>query len=186
MRTAEQKLGGTEHTDHRFRGRSAVTLPLVTSVDPAVRPRRDLCPPQDLTQQHVSDETSVRLTERCARLHVFCAARLAHETLPVFDANINTENLTKCLQSLKEMYADVARDGGGGGGGASPNEAEFRAYVVLMNLNEGDTLRSVRVRRGNGSGAGSSGVGVEATRRTARCRYRNFQSIGSVVRMVRF
>ena len=53
-----------------------------------------------------------------------------------FDTKINNENLTKCLQTLKEMYADLLK-----GGVTCENEAEFRAYVVLMNLNEGDTLR---------------------------------------------
>lgn len=53
-----------------------------------------------------------------------------------FDIKINNENLTKCLQTLKEMYDDLLKRGV-----ACPREAEFRAYVVLMNLNEGDTLR---------------------------------------------
>jgi len=54
----------------------------------------------------------------------------------IFDAKINTENLTKCLQTLKEMYADLVKRGV-----TCESEAEFRAYIVLMNLNNGDTLR---------------------------------------------
>ena len=57
----------------------------------------------------------------------------------VFDSKINDENLTKCLQTLKELYADMEDKHGL----FCPCEAEFRAYIVLMNLNEGDTLRSV-------------------------------------------
>lgn len=57
-----------------------------------------------------------------------------------FDAKINNENMTKCLQSLKEMYQDLAtRDT------YCPSEAEFRQYSVLLRLNEGDVLRSVAI-----------------------------------------
>lgn len=53
-----------------------------------------------------------------------------------FDAKINNENMTKCLQSLKEMYQDLANKGV-----YCKNEAEFRGYNVLLNLNRGDILR---------------------------------------------
>ena len=55
-----------------------------------------------------------------------------------FDAKINNENLTKCMQSLKEMYQDLANRGV-----FCPQEAEFRQYNVLLKLNDGDILRSV-------------------------------------------
>ena len=58
--------------------------------------------------------------------------------MSIFDQKINNENLTKCLQTLKEMYFDLEKKGV-----VSPNEEEFQAYIVLMNLNEGDTLRCV-------------------------------------------
>ena len=54
----------------------------------------------------------------------------------MFDMKINDENLTKCLQTLKEMYHDLATKHNQ----TCPNEAEFRAYMVLMNLNGGDIL----------------------------------------------
>ena len=54
----------------------------------------------------------------------------------VFDEKINNENLTKCLQTLKELYSDLETQGV-----HCANEAEFRAYMVLMNLNSGDILR---------------------------------------------
>lgn len=53
-----------------------------------------------------------------------------------FDAKINNENMTKCLQSLKEMYQDLANKGI-----YCQSEAEFRGYNVLLNLNKGDILR---------------------------------------------
>lgn len=55
-----------------------------------------------------------------------------------FDAKINNENMTKCLQSLKEMYEDLAAQQV-----YCPHEAEFRQYSVLLKLNDGDILRSV-------------------------------------------
>ncbi|KAI0211053.1 Germinal-center associated nuclear protein [Lamellibrachia satsuma] len=95
---------------------------------------------KDIIQQHLCDLSAADLTEKCTRLHIYCSERLCEEGPNVFDEKINNENLTKCLQSLKELYQDLARQHGI----SCPNEAEFRAYMVLMNLNEGDTLREVQ------------------------------------------
>lgn len=78
--------------------------------------------------------------EQCARFHIHCSARLVAEDLSVFDQKINTENLTKCLQTLKYMYDDLHLKGQ-----TSPNEAEFRAYVVLLNLNDGNFMWEVTI-----------------------------------------
>lgn len=48
--------------------------------------------------------------------------------------------MTKCLQSLKEMYQDLATRQI-----YCPWEAEFRQYNVLLKLNDGDILRSVHL-----------------------------------------
>lgn len=45
--------------------------------------------------------------------------------------------MTKCLQSLKEMYQDLATRHT-----YCFREAEFRQYSVLLKLNDGDILRS--------------------------------------------
>ena len=95
---------------------------------------------QDITQQQLCNSSSVRLLEACTRFHIFCAHRLCELDATEFDAKINTENLTKCLQTLKEMYSDLYQRGDQH---ACYNESEFRSYAVLMNLNEGDTLRFV-------------------------------------------
>ena len=42
-----------------------------------------------------------------SRFHVFSAHCLCEEDLRSFDPKINNENLTKCLQSLKQYYADL-------------------------------------------------------------------------------
>lgn len=78
----------------------------------------------------------VSLIEKCTRFHIHCAHHLCEEPMSSFDAKINNENMTKCLQSLKEMYQDLANKGI-----YCKSEAEFRGYNVLLNLNKGDILR---------------------------------------------
>lgn len=90
---------------------------------------------KDITQQDLSTLEAVTLVEQCARFHIHCSARLVAEDPSVFDQKINTENLTKCLQTLKYMYRDLRLQNV-----ACPNEAEFRAYIVLLNLNDGNFL----------------------------------------------
>nr|KAG5708418.1 hypothetical protein BaRGS_026145 [Batillaria attramentaria] len=98
---------------------------------------------KDITQQQLCSREVVELIEKCVRFHIYCSERLCMEDMMVFDSKINNENLTKCLQTLKEMYADLENKQNI----LCPYEAEFRAYMVLMNLNEGDTLREVQQLR---------------------------------------
>ncbi|XP_069472142.1 germinal-center associated nuclear protein [Ambystoma mexicanum] len=94
---------------------------------------------KDITQQHLCDPATVSLIEKCMRFHIHCAHQLCEEPRSAFEAKINLENTTKCLQSLKEMYQDLANKG------IRCNcEAEFRGYSVLLNLNKGDILREVQ------------------------------------------
>lgn len=86
---------------------------------------------KEISQQELCSQVAVCLVEQCARLHIHCAARLVAEEPQVFDQKINSENLTKCLQSLKYLYHDLHLRNE-----QCPNEAEFRAYVVLLNLND--------------------------------------------------
>eukprot|EP00092_Neocalanus_flemingeri_P027091 GFUD01029377.1.p1 GENE.GFUD01029377.1~~GFUD01029377.1.p1 ORF type:complete len:2023 (+),score=566.09 GFUD01029377.1:57-6125(+) len=94
---------------------------------------------KDITQQNSHDLVSLSIVEKCARFHIFCAERLCEEDAHNFDRKLNDENLTKCLRTLKHMYYDLSLEGI-----VCPREKEFRAYDVLMNLNEGDTLREVQ------------------------------------------
>ncbi|XP_026851591.2 LOW QUALITY PROTEIN: germinal-center associated nuclear protein [Electrophorus electricus] len=94
---------------------------------------------KDITQQHLCDPITVSLIEKCTRFHIHCAHHLCQEPMISFDAKINNENMTKCLQSLKEMYQDLATKEV-----YCPHEAEFRQYSVLLKLNEGDILREVQ------------------------------------------
>ncbi|XP_078620785.1 germinal-center associated nuclear protein-like isoform X2 [Branchiostoma floridae x Branchiostoma japonicum] len=97
---------------------------------------------KDITQQLLTDHTAVDLTEKCARFHIHCAHQLCQEPMTVFDPKINNENLTKCLQSLKQFYHDLTVEGR-----FCNNEGEFRAYELLLNLNQGDILREVQQLR---------------------------------------
>ncbi|KFW12699.1 Germinal-center associated nuclear protein, partial [Eurypyga helias] len=94
---------------------------------------------KDITQQHLCNPLMVSLIEKCTRFHIHCAHHLCEEPMSSFDAKINNENMTKCLQSLKEMYQDLANKGV-----YCKSEAEFRGYNVLLNLNKGDILREVQ------------------------------------------
>ncbi|KAK5641742.1 hypothetical protein RI129_010289 [Pyrocoelia pectoralis] len=94
---------------------------------------------KDITQQELCCHGSVALIEQCARFHIHCSARLVAEDPSVFDQKINTENLTKCLQTLKYMYHDLELKGE-----SCANEAEFRAYIILLNLNDGNFMWEVQ------------------------------------------
>lgn len=90
---------------------------------------------KDITQQELCCLDSVGLVEQCARFHILCSERLCTEDSNVFDKKINTENLTKCLQTLKYMYHDLMLKGI-----FCKNEPEFRAYIILLNLNNGSFM----------------------------------------------
>ncbi|XP_040842702.1 germinal-center associated nuclear protein [Ochotona curzoniae] len=94
---------------------------------------------KDITQQHLCDPLTVSLIEKCTRFHIHCAHFMCEESMSSFDAKINNENMTKCLQSLKEMYQDLRSKGI-----SCASEAEFQGYNVLLNLNKGDILREVQ------------------------------------------
>ena len=41
------------------------------------------------------------------RFHILCAYLLCEEDMSDFDPKLNSENLNKCLLSLKEFYRDL-------------------------------------------------------------------------------
>lgn len=86
---------------------------------------------KDITMQELCSPVCAELVEQCVRFHIHCAHRLVDQPPGQFDQKINTENLTKCLQTLKYMYDDLKEKNI-----ECPNEAEFRAYVILLNLND--------------------------------------------------
>eukprot|EP00118_Oscarella_pearsei_P003719 m.15479 g.15479 ORF g.15479 m.15479 type:complete len:1736 (+) comp26395_c0_seq1:192-5399(+) len=94
---------------------------------------------KDLTQQHICSVEAVDLTEKATRFHIFAGHFLCEEDIQSFDPNINNENLTKCLQSLKQYYTDLHNLKNI----TCSREAEFRAYSILLQLDQGDVLREV-------------------------------------------
>uniref|UniRef100_A0A3Q3WCP2 Germinal-center associated nuclear protein n=1 Tax=Mola mola TaxID=94237 RepID=A0A3Q3WCP2_MOLML len=96
---------------------------------------------KDITQQRLCCPHTVSLIEKCTRFHVHCAHHLCEEHMSSFDAKINNENMTKCLQSLKEMYQDLATRQI-----YCSRESEFRQYSVLLKLNDGDILEVQQFR----------------------------------------
>ena len=108
---------------------------------------------QDLIQQRASDVGTVSLVERCARFHLLCAARLCEEARHDFEPKLNQEQVNNCLKTLAELYDDLysANSAGSGSSATSsnvlvferdmcPNEPEFRAYALLMNLHDERTF----------------------------------------------
>uniref|UniRef100_A0A5K3ESF5 RRM domain-containing protein n=1 Tax=Mesocestoides corti TaxID=53468 RepID=A0A5K3ESF5_MESCO len=97
---------------------------------------------KDITQQRLCSSTVVSIVEKITRFHIFCAARLVDQSMDAFDPRINSENLTQCLQTLKELYGDLRK------GGAVMDqclcEPEFRAYMILMKLNDCSVLDEVQ------------------------------------------
>lgn len=89
----------------------------------------------DLMQQQLVDSDAVAIMERCTRFHIYAAERLCEEPADLYDAKMNTEHLTKSLQTLKELYHDLAEQGC-----HFPSEAEFRAYEMLLSLNDGEAI----------------------------------------------
>lgn len=96
---------------------------------------------KDITQQQLTNLEVVGLLEKCTRFHIHCSSRLCELDVHSFDPKLNDENLMKCLQSLEQLYDDLRRRDV-----KCPNEPEFRAYQIMMNLNEGDILWDIQQR----------------------------------------
>ncbi|KAF6206276.1 hypothetical protein GE061_017505 [Apolygus lucorum] len=90
---------------------------------------------KDIIQQQFCDINTVTIVEECARFHICCFDRLWGSPNSMFDDKINSETLMNCLQSLMYMYEDLRKQGK-----SCPNEAEFRAYMVLLKLHSGFVL----------------------------------------------
>lgn len=89
------------------------------------------------------------IIEQCARFHIMCAHRLCDQTSEIFDVKINEDTLKQCFQSLRQYY-EATRAAASTSGSApavlkpSANEAEFRAYVILVNLTESSILSEIQ------------------------------------------
>nr|XP_018902333.1 PREDICTED: protein xmas-2 [Bemisia tabaci] len=89
---------------------------------------------KDITQQQLCDISIVSIIEQCARFHIACYDRLYGLEMKIFDQKINRENIMNCLSSLNHLYDSLSSTG------ACTNEAEFKAYQVLLQLSSSDIL----------------------------------------------
>uniref|UniRef100_A0A0R3S1B7 SAC3_GANP domain-containing protein n=1 Tax=Elaeophora elaphi TaxID=1147741 RepID=A0A0R3S1B7_9BILA len=97
---------------------------------------------KDITQQMMVNETAVSLIEQCVRLHIFASHRFCELNFNEFDQKMNTENLSKSLQSLRYLYDDLAKKGI-----FYASEAEFRAYEIMLNLSDSNVFRQALTYR---------------------------------------
>jgi len=87
----------------------------------------------------------VIIIEQCARFHIMCAYRLCEQSSNVFDFKINEENLKNCFQSLRQFYETNYHTASSNQNHApSPNEPEFRSYIIMLNLNQSDILSEIQ------------------------------------------
>lgn len=84
----------------------------------------------------------VIIIEQCARFQILCAYRLSDQGPKVFDFKINEDNLKNCFQSLRQYYEETM-SGDSSRLVPSPNETEFRSYIILLNLNQSDILSEI-------------------------------------------
>lgn len=94
---------------------------------------------KDITQQHLCDTVSISLLEKCARFHIHCASAMVEEPITVFDPKINYDCAAECMQSVMNMYCDLSKKTNE----TFPNEAEFRCYDILFNLQDANIISGV-------------------------------------------
>lgn len=94
---------------------------------------------QDFTMQSYTGSETVACHEIIARLHIIALHKLADEPVARFSAQQEMEQLQKVLTTLQQLYDD-ARDVGI----FYPNEAEFRAYQLIIHLRDQDQERQAQ------------------------------------------
>lgn len=88
---------------------------------------------KDISTQNLCNEAIVDIIETITRFHIFCSAWHCEDGPQIFDQRMNEENLKNCLQTLKFLYTDMPPD-------SCRNEAEFRSYMIVLNLDKGEML----------------------------------------------
>ncbi|RNA21027.1 germinal-center associated nuclear -like isoform X1 [Brachionus plicatilis] len=104
--------------------------------------RKEIIQQRLLTSDSEPDLKGVFIIEQCARFHIMCSHRLCDQASDIFDFKINEENLKNCFQSLRQYYQTSHELGSNLP--ASPFEAEFRSYIILLNLTESNILGEIQ------------------------------------------
>ena len=113
--------------------------PLFTAVQPFLW-NRTRAIRQDFIVQSESGPITIECHERIARYHILCLHWKGGPGAEGWSEQQELEQLRKTLRSLIEFYDDRRRSGQ-----SSPNEAEFRAYNLLLHLRDPETLREVEL-----------------------------------------
>lgn len=93
---------------------------------------------QDIIQQKLCSPTIALIFEQCVRFHAHCICRLIGEEDEILLQQRNMEDLNESLYILTHIYDSLNKKTI-----CCPNEAEFRAYTVLLNLNDNGILSQV-------------------------------------------
>ncbi|SPO27643.1 related to SAC3 - leucine permease transcriptional regulator [Ustilago trichophora] len=109
---------------------------------------------QDFIVQSEGGSIAIECHERIARYHILCLHWRGGPGAEGWSEQQELEQLRKTMRSLIEFYDDNRRKSSasgasGGGRQASPNEAEFRAYNLLLHLRDPETLREAELLPGD-------------------------------------
>ena len=96
---------------------------------------------QDFIVQGLRGALEIECHERIARYHILCLHWKGGAGAEGWSEQQELEQLRKTIRSLTEFYDDLRRSSGQD----SPNEAEFRAYNLLLHMQDPETLREVEV-----------------------------------------
>ncbi|UZJ54812.1 hypothetical protein CBS101457_004132 [Exobasidium rhododendri] len=94
---------------------------------------------QDFIVQGLRGPLEIECHERIARYHILCLHWKGGVGAEGWSEQQELEQLRKTIRSLTEFYEDLRRSDGNN----SPNEAEFRAYNLLLHMQDPETLREV-------------------------------------------
>lgn len=94
---------------------------------------------QDFIVQGLRGALEIECHERIARYHILCLHWKGGVGAEQWSEQQELEQLRKTIRSLTEFYEDLRRSTGK----TSLNEAEFRAYSLLLHMQDPETLREV-------------------------------------------
>ncbi|KAE8270401.1 hypothetical protein A4X09_0g1932 [Tilletia walkeri] len=102
---------------------------------------------QDFIVQGETGALAIECHERIARLHILCLHARGGPGADKWSEQQELEQLRKTLRSLIEFYDDRRQAvlSASGAPAVAPNEAEFRAYNLLLHLRDPETLREVEL-----------------------------------------
>jgi len=77
---------------------------------------------------------AIEANEKIARWHILCLRELQENSGNQMDMHVDAAELGRCFTTLRQLYTDQRELGS-----ACPNEAEFRAYMLIFDLTQKST-----------------------------------------------